>query len=135
MRSPWRNVSRGSRRSRRRIASARWISTVTLPYSTRLTTPLMISLARSLYSSYWRWRSNSRTFWTITCLAVWAAIRPKSIGGSGSSITLPTSSAGSMRLACAKVICEISSSTSSTTVVQRFSEISPVRRSMVARMS
>ena len=33
----------------------------------------------------WRLRSASRTFWVITCLAVWEATRPNSIGGSSSS--------------------------------------------------
>jgi hypothetical protein len=56
---------------------------MTLPNSTRLTRPLTISPTRSLNSSYCRSRSASRTFCTITCLAVWAAMRPKSIGGSG----------------------------------------------------
>ena len=51
---------------------------MTLPYSTRLTVPLTISPMRSLYSSYWRSRSASRTFCTITCLADCAAMRPKS---------------------------------------------------------
>ena len=57
---------------------------MTLPYSTRLTSPLTISLMRSLNSSYCLSRSASRPFCTITCLAVCAAMRPKSIGGSGS---------------------------------------------------
>ena len=64
-----------------------------LSNSTRLTMPLTTSLTRSLYSLYWRWRSASRTFWTITCLAVWAAIRPKSLGvSSHSRTTVPSSS-------------------------------------------
>ena len=44
MRSPLRNTSRGSISSRRTIASPRPRSTTTLPYSTRLTMPLTISL-------------------------------------------------------------------------------------------
>ena len=67
---------------------------MTLPYSTRLTTPLTISPMRSLYSSYCRSRSASRTFWTMTCLADWAAMRPKSKGGSVSAIASPTWAAG-----------------------------------------
>ena len=61
-----------------------------LPYSVRLTTPLTISPTRSLNSSYCRLRSYSRTRWTITCLAVCAAMRPKSIGGSWSTRKSPT---------------------------------------------
>ena len=57
---------------------------MTLPYSVRLTMPLMISPARSLNSSYWRSRSASRTFCMMTCFADCAAMRPKSIGGSES---------------------------------------------------
>jgi hypothetical protein len=34
-------------------------------------------------------RSASRTFCTITCLADWAAMRPKSSGGSGSAMKSP----------------------------------------------
>ena len=56
----------------------------------RLTTPLMISPTRSLNSSYCRLRSYSRTRCTITCLAVCAAMRPKSIGGSGSTRCSPS---------------------------------------------
>ena len=63
---------------------------MTLPYSTRLTRPLTISPMRSLYSSYWRSRSASRTFWTMTCLADCAAMRPKSKGGSVSAMASPT---------------------------------------------
>ena len=63
---------------------------MTLPNSTRLTRPLTISPMRSLNSSNWRSRSASRTFCTITCLAVCAAMRPKSIGGSASIRKSPT---------------------------------------------
>ena len=38
----------------------------------------------------WRSRSASRTFWKMTCLAAWAAMRPNSIGGSGSTMKSPT---------------------------------------------
>src|SRR5688500_1217090 len=65
------------------IASPRPRSTITLPYSTRLTVPFTISPMRLMYSSYIRSRSASRTFWTMTCLADWAAMRPNSIGGGG----------------------------------------------------
>jgi hypothetical protein len=67
---------------------------MTLPYSTRLTVPLTISPMRSLNSSNCRSRSASRTFCTITCLADWAAIRPKSIGGSGSAMKSPSWASG-----------------------------------------
>ena len=82
MRSPRRTFSRGIISSRRMMPSARPRSTMTLPYSTRLTVPLAISPMRSLYSPYWRSRSASRTFCTITCLAFCAGTRPKSSGGS-----------------------------------------------------
>merc|ERR1711965_730666 len=54
---------------RRSIASPLPTSTITLPYSSRLTTPLIIVPARSLNSSNCRSRSASRTFCKITCLA------------------------------------------------------------------
>ena len=108
---------------------------MTLPYSTRLAMPLMISPTRSLNSSYWRSRSASRTFWTITCLAVWAAMRPKSIAGRGSVMKSPTSAAGFFSRASASGISVKWFSISSTTSSARLMEISPVVRSMKARMS
>src|SRR6266702_4422670 len=81
MRSPLRNTSRGNISSRRTMASPRPRSTTTLPYSTRLTMPLTMSPMRSLYSSYCRSRSASRTFCTITCFADCEAMRPYSSGG------------------------------------------------------
>ena len=42
--------------------------------------PVTSSPTRSLYSSNIMPRSASRIRWRITCLAVWAAIRPKSSG-------------------------------------------------------
>ena len=69
---------------------------MTLPYSTRLTVPLTISPTRLMYSSYMRSRSASRTFCTMTCLADWAAMRPNSMGGSG-SVTKSPSLAASLR--------------------------------------
>src|SRR4051794_20284563 len=59
MRSPTRTISRGICWSRRITPSARPRSTTTWPNSTRLTTPVMTSLARSLNSSNWRSRSAS----------------------------------------------------------------------------
>src|SRR6185437_671963 len=69
MRSPARKLSRGIISSRRTTPSARPRSTTTEPNSERLTMPCTISPIRSLYSSYWRSRSASRTFCTITALA------------------------------------------------------------------
>ena len=43
-----------------------------MPYSTRLTWPLMISPMRSLNTSYCLSRSASRIFCTSTCLEAWA---------------------------------------------------------------
>ena len=42
--------------------------------------PVISSPTRSWYSSYIMWRSASRMRWRITCLAVCAAMRPKSSG-------------------------------------------------------
>ncbi|MCY1298726.1 hypothetical protein D9M70_482250 [compost metagenome] len=78
---------------------------MTLPYSTRLTVPLTISPTRSLNSSNWRSRSASRTFWTMTCLADWAAMRPKSIGGSGSAMKSPSLASGLRSRASSSGIC------------------------------
>ena len=48
-----------------------------LPRSKRRTMPEMSSPLRSLYSLKTFSRSASRTRWKMTCLAVWAAMRPK----------------------------------------------------------
>ena len=101
MRSPSRTFSRGIISSRRMMPSAFCRSTMTLPYSTRLTVPLAISPTRSLNSPCWRSRSASRTFWTMTCLAFCAATRPKSSGGSDSAIRSPTLASGLRRIASA----------------------------------
>src|SRR5882757_2592089 len=81
MRSPIWKFSRGIDWSRRMMPSPRPRSTMTLPYSTRLTTPLTISPTRSLNSSYWRSRSASRTLWVTTWRAIWVCTRPNSKGG------------------------------------------------------
>ena len=123
--------------SRRSSASARPRSTIRLPYSVRLTTPLMISPTRSLYSSNCLRRSTSRTRCTITCLAVCAAMRPKSIGGSGSTMNSPAAMPGLILRAIRRGIWVSSFSTgsASTTSVHRDSRTSPLFLSMVARMS
>src|ERR1700760_3999520 len=89
MRSPARKLSRGIISSRRTTPSALPRSTTPEPNSLRLTWPWTISPMRSLYSSYWRSRSASRTFCTITCLAFWALMRLKSTGGRVSAMMSP----------------------------------------------
>jgi hypothetical protein len=126
--------SRGISSSRRMMASPRPRSTITLPYSTRLTVPLTISPMRSLYSSYCRSRSASRTFCTMTCLADCAAMRPKSIGGSCSAMKSPTCASGLRPRASRSEIWRANSSTFSTTSISRCSFISPVLGLMSARM-
>jgi hypothetical protein len=108
---------------------------MTLPYSTRLTTPWTISPMRSLNSLYWRSRSASRTFCTITCLAFWAAMRPKSTGGSGSAMKSPRLAAGFLLRASVSDIWVESFSTLSTTMRRRFSRISPDFGSISALIS
>jgi len=88
-----------------------------------------------LNSAYCRCRSASRTFCTMTCFAVCAAMRPKSIGGSGSVMKSPISASELRRFAAASGICVASFSTSSTTSRKRNRRISPLRRSISARMS
>ena len=132
MRSPLRMVSRGSISSRRTIASPRPRSTTTLPYSTRLTMPLTMSPMRSLYSSYWRSRSASRTFCTITCLADCAAMRPYSSGGSVSAMVSPICAAGWRLRASSRLIWFDGFSTGSTTSMWRASRNSPVLASISA---
>ena len=71
----------------------------------------------------------------MTCFAVCAAIRPKSIGGKGSTIYSPSRRSERKRRTISNAICVSSFSTRRTTSVQRARRTSPVRRSMVARMS
>ena len=47
--------------------------------SRRLTVALRTSPARWLYSLKTVSRSASRTFWKMTCLAIWAAMRPSGV--------------------------------------------------------
>ena len=82
--SPGLSCSLGIIWSRFIIASPLPRSIVTEWFSTRLMVPTTISPIRSLYSWNCLSRSASLTFWEITCLAVCAAIRPKSIGGRAS---------------------------------------------------
>ena len=67
------------------------VSTKMSPFSKRLTVPDTTSPIRLLYSAYTLSRSASRTFWKITCLAVWAAMRPSTSVGFGNSISMSTS--------------------------------------------
>jgi hypothetical protein len=72
----------------------------------------------------------------MTCLAVWAAMRPKSIGGSGSTMNSPTFAIRLARAArCARVIWVASFSTGSRRPPVARQRDSPDLRSMVARMS
>ncbi len=61
------------------------------PFSNRLTMPFLTCPISSLYFAKMFSRSASRTFWKITCLAVWAAIRPRSSVGRGNSTSMSTS--------------------------------------------
>jgi hypothetical protein len=61
------------------------------PFSKRFTMPLTTSPMRWLYSPNTFSRSASRTFWKMTCLAVCAAMRPRSSVGRGNSISMSTS--------------------------------------------
>jgi hypothetical protein len=63
------------------------------------------------------------------------AMRPKSIGGSGSVMKSPISASALRRCAAASGICVASFSTASTTSRKRNRRISPLRRSISARMS
>ncbi len=71
----------------------------------------------------------------MTCLAVCAAMRPKSIGGSGSTTNSPTDLSGNSLAASTLPIWVSSFSTVSTISVQRDRRTSPLLRSIVARMS
>ena len=83
-RSPTRKVSRGMRFSRVRMASALLPrSTITLSREVFLMVPLTSWPTRDSYSSMTWLRSASRTFCTITCFAVCAAMRPNSTDSTG----------------------------------------------------
>ena len=116
------NVSRGIIWSRGSKASALLPkSTMMLSRVTFLTVPATSSPTRSLYSEITISRSASLTFCTITCLAVWAAIRPNSRLAIFSSHVSPIPNSLFLSAACSRVNCEPSSrySSSSTTVQTR----------------
>ena len=56
--------------------------------------PFTTSPTRPEYSAKTLSRSASRTFWKMTCFAVWAAMRPSTSVGLGNSISWPTSASG-----------------------------------------
>ena len=71
------------------IASVLPRSTITLPNSSLLTIPLNIVSFLSIKSLYCLSLSASLTLKLITCLAVWAAILPKSNDGKGCKTSSP----------------------------------------------
>src|SRR5580704_17860953 len=75
-RSPTANCSRRDCSRLGMRASALPRSKITSIGSRRLTVALRTSPARWLYSLKTVSRSASRTFWKMTCLAIWAAMRP-----------------------------------------------------------
>ena len=96
--------------------------------------PLKICPCFSIKSSYCLFFSASRTLLLITCLALWAAILPKSIWGSSSKIFSPTFNSlflESYFLASLKVISLAGSSTFSTISKTFWILISPLSLSMI----
>ena len=86
MRSCGRTGSRGTICSRGTKPSALPPRSMNTPFrSTRLTRPDSISPSRPVNSSTTCSRSASRTFCTMTCFAVCAAMRPNSTGSIGTS--------------------------------------------------
>ena len=79
------------------------------------TIPFSISPSLSAKASYKASLSASRIRCSITCLAVWAAIRPKFEGVVSTKTVSPRAASSTSSLASAKEICERLSSTSSTT--------------------
>ena len=67
------------------------ILTYTNPLLTLATSPVTISFSFSINSLYTISLSASLILWTTTCLAVWAAILPKSLGVTSFSIISPNS--------------------------------------------
>src|SRR5438105_4560579 len=93
-----------------------------------------MSPSRSRNSLYTMSRSASRIRCTITCLAVWAAIRPKSFGVTSTSTVSPTWISGSHPRASASGISAFASLTDSTIVRTLKTCCSPVSRSSSTRM-
>ena len=89
-RSPGRNDSREIKSSRNNTPSALLPkSTTTLSRVAFFTTPVISSPSLSWNCSTTCARSASRTFCTITCLAVWVVIRSKATDSISSSIKSP----------------------------------------------
>ena len=93
--------------------------------------PLTTSLTRPEYSAKTLSRSASRTFWKITCFAVWAAMRPRMSVGFGNSISWPTSASGMSLCASSRLIWVAVFSTVSTicfTAKTSMRPVSPLKR-------
>ena len=114
-RSLTRNVSRPTSWSRGNSPSALLPrSTMTLSRVTFFTVPATSTPTLLLYCSTTCARSASRTRCTITCLAVWAAMRPKPTFSTFSSWISPGFSAGSISIASSVVNWVPSSAISSS---------------------
>ena len=111
------------------------ISTRTLSRVTFLTVPEIRLPILSIYSAIMISRSALRTFCTITCLAVCAAIRPNSMFSIRSSQSSPIFNSSFFSLASSIVNCEPLPvySSSSTIVHTRKVSYSPVLRSTPTR--
>ncbi len=88
--------------------------------------PLMTSPTRPEYSEKTLSRSASRTFWKMTCFAVWAAMRPRTSVGLGNSISCPTSASGMILWASSRLIWVSGISTVSTICFTAKTSISPL---------
>ena len=88
---------------------------MTLSREVFLMVPLTSWPTRDSYISMTWLRSASRTFCTMTCFAVCAAMRPNSTDSTGTSWNWPISSAGSISCAWSGVSSESGSETSSAT--------------------
>ena len=108
-------------------------STITFPYSNRLIIPLSIWPCLSIKSSYCLFFSASLTLVLITCLALCAAILPKSTWGNSSKILSPIFNSSFFELiffASLNVISLAGSSTNSTISKTFWIFISPLSLSM-----
>ncbi len=88
--------------------------------------PFTTSPTRPEYSAKTLSRSASRTFWKMTCLAVWAAIRPSTSVGLGNSISWPISASGMSLRASSRPIWVSGISTVSTICLTAKTSICPL---------
>ena len=113
------------------IPSMRPRSSITIPLACRRTAPTIMFPFCSSYSARMFSCSASRSFWMMTCLAVWAAMRPKSLGVISSWTISPTRASFLINRARSSEMVSWVSPSPSTTCISAKTLISAVSGSIL----